>query len=260
LPYPSAAGNHEVVEILWFSVMVDVPAPRFDRAMEYWSAVTGWRRGRPIGDHDEYVPLEPPEGDTYLWFQRIGSDTAGCHLDLHVYDLDAAAAEAQAKGARLDTAVDGLRVLATPAGQPFCFVEEDAGRHRQAPEPPKFDSGRHLVDQLSFDLPAAEFDRDADFWAALTGWRRRGREEEFDRIAVPEWLPVQFLLQRLDEDDSDGVHAHLDLSADDRDADVERHRQLGAEVVRRTEHWTTLRDPAGVVYCVTARATGRRFT
>jgi len=247
-------------EIRWFSVMIDIPAERFDRSMDFWSAVTGWLRGGPIGDEDEYVPLEPPAGDRYLWFQRIGSDTPGCHLDLHVDDLDAAAAEAQRHGGRLVNSVEGLRVLATPAGQPFCFVTEEPDRARQAPPPPQTASGRHLVDQLCFDLPAADFERDADFWAALTGWRRRGREDEFDRIAVPEWLPAQFLLQRLDEDAPDGVHAHLDLSADDRDLEAARHQQLGAELVRRTEHWTTLRDPAGFVYCVTGRRTGLRFT
>lgn len=240
--------------------MVDIPAARFDRALDFWSAVTGWQRGRPIGDHDEYVPLDPPAGDPYLWFQRIGSDTPGCHLDLHVDDLNSAVEEAQAAGARLANSVDGLRVLTTPGGQPFCFINEELGHPGQAPEPPRFASGRHLIDQLSFDVPAVDFERDADFWSTLTGWRRRGPEGEFDRIAVPGWLPAQFLLQRLGADDTAGVHAHLDLSADDRAAEVERHRELGAELVRRTEHWTTLRDPAGLVYCVTERSTGVRFT
>jgi predicted enzyme related to lactoylglutathione lyase len=151
-------------------------------------------------------------------------------------------------------------VLSTPAGQPFCFVSELGDSARRVPEPPRFGSGRHLADQLSLDLPAADFERDADFWAALTGWPRRGQEDEFDRIAVPARLPAQLLLQRLDEDAPDGVHAHLDLCADDRDAEVRRHQELGAELVRRTEHWTTLRDPAGFVYCVTARRPGVRFT
>jgi hypothetical protein len=30
----------------------------------------------------------------------------------------------------------------------------------------------------------------------------------------------------------------------------------GAKVVRRTDDWTVLRDPAGMAYCVTARAPG----
>ena len=78
----------------------------------------------------------------------------------------------------------------------------------------------------------------------------------FDRLGVPRSLPAQILLQRVDDD---APHAHLDFSADDRDAEAERHCALGAEVVRRTEGWTTLRDPSGAVYCVTVRPTGVRI-
>ncbi len=50
--------------------------------------------------------------------------------------------------------------------------------------------------------------------------------------------------------------AHLDLSCDDRDAGTERHRALGADVLRRTPEWTVLRDPTGRRYCVTDRTPG----
>lgn len=49
------------------------------------------------------------------------------------------------------------------------------------------------------------------------------------------------------------ARVHLDLATDDRDAEVDRHQALGAEPVRRTQWWTTLVDPAGLAYCVTAR-------
>src|SRR5206468_2551769 len=126
---------------------------------------------------------------------------AGWHLDLHVDDLDAAVARATGLGAALTNAVDGLRVLATPGGQPFCFIGEQPARGGRRPAPPRFPGGRSLADQFCFDLPAGEFD-----------------------------------------------------------AEVERHISLGAEVVRSTEGWTTLRDPAGLVYCVTCRSTGVRIT
>jgi len=39
-------------------------------------------------------------------------------------------------------------------------------------------------------------------------------------------------------------------------AEVARHVELGAGVMRRVPgDWTTLRDPAGREYCVTARPT-----
>ena len=63
------------------------------------------------------------------------------------------------------------------------------------------------------------------------------------------------LLQRLG-DERPTVGAHLDLAADDRDAEVARQVAAGAEVVSRTDGWTVLRDPAGMAYCVTGRAPG----
>lgn len=265
--YPPAPGNHDPMEVRWLSIMLDVPADRMPAACAFWTAATATTLGAPSGDDGEYLPLEPADGDAYLCLQRVGRATAGWHLDLHVDDLDAAVARATGLGAALTNAVDGLRVLATPGGQPFCFIGEQPARGGRRPAPPRFPGGRSLADQFCFDLPAGEFDRDADFWAALTGWPRLRRQQEagteFDRIGVPERLPAQFLFQRLGPDEADdigGTHAHLDLSADDRDAEVERHISLGAEVVRSTEGWTTLRDPAGLVYCVTCRSTGVRIT
>jgi hypothetical protein len=65
-------------------------------------------------------------------------------------------------------------------------------------------------------------------------------------------MPLRLLLQRLD-DEQYTVTAHLDLACEDRDTEAARHLGLGARPVRRTEHWTTLRDPAGRGYCLTRR-------
>jgi hypothetical protein len=55
------------------------------------------------------------------------------------------------------------------------------------------------------------------------------------------------------EDDAGPARAHADLASDDVPAETRRHRELGAAVVRIAEHWTTLRDPAGLTYCITDR-------
>jgi Glyoxalase-like domain len=47
--------------------------------------------------------------------------------------------------------------------------------------------------------------------------------------------------------------AHPDLACDDVDAETTRHEALGATVVRVMPNWTTLRDPAGLSYCITRR-------
>jgi hypothetical protein len=123
---------------------------------------------------------------------------------------------------------------------------------------PAGDPGRRsVVDQVCLDIPAGRYDDECAFWAALTGWRRTGQEEdnEFDRLARPGGIPYAVLLQRLD-DEQPAVTAHLDLACDDRDAETTRQQALGAEQVRRTPGWTVMRDPVGLVYCNTGRAPG----
>jgi glyoxalase superfamily protein len=43
---------------------------------------------------------------------------------------------------------------------------------------------------------------------------------------------------------------HIDIHATDRSAEVARLVGLGATVVHIAERWTTMRDPAGLVFCV----------
>jgi len=256
--------------ISWVTVLADVPAAGLEAACAFWTAVTGSTVGTPEGDGGEYLPLRPADGDSALWIQRVGRPDGGWHFDFDVTDLDAAVEHAERAGAEVDRTVPGLAVLHTPAGQPFCLAADESAdesgdgspRARRRPAPSGSSAGRSLLDQICFDIPADHFDDECAFWSALTGWPpiTDKTSGEFRRVAVPEELPVQLLFQRLGSDDAGRPRAHADLSADDRDAEVDRHLGLGAQFVRRTEGWTTLRDPAGLVYCVTGRATGVRCT
>jgi predicted enzyme related to lactoylglutathione lyase len=249
--------------IRWFSLFADVPAGQLDAAVGFWPAATGTHLGTAVGDDGEYLPLVPADGDRYVWLQRIGSGTGGWHLDLHVPDVPAAADAARVAGAEVVRAADDLTTLTSPAGQPFCLVEEEPDRARSRPAPQQWPGGRSFIDQICFDIPAAEFEAECDFWARLTGWDRLGHSDdapEFDRLGVPPHLPLFFLFQRLGADDNEGARAHADLSSDVRENEVARHQALGAEVVRVCEGWTTLRDPAGLVYCVTDRRPGTAIT
>ncbi|MEV6635425.1 VOC family protein [Actinoplanes sp. NPDC051470] len=69
-----------------------------------------------------------------------------------------------------------------------------------------------------------------------------------------EGLALRVLMQRTG---GPAAGMHLDFAAEDVAATVARHVGLGASVVRRVPgQWTTLRDPAGREYCVTARSPG----
>ncbi|MDP3893741.1 VOC family protein, partial [Nocardioides sp.] len=114
-----------------------------------------------------------------------------------------------------------------------------------------------IVDQVCLDIPATGFDAECRFWADLTGWELSGSPgfPEFARLARPAGVTVRFLLQRLGES-SGPVRAHLDLASSGRAEETLRHARLGATVEREHDHWTVLRDPAGMTYCITDRDPG----
>jgi hypothetical protein len=144
----------------------------------------------------------------------------------------------------------GYVICGSPGGLTFCLVGHP-GRRRPGPVGPP--GARSLVDQVCLDVPPSQWDAERSFWAALTGWElRSGARGELAALARPEGMPLRLLLRRLD-DEQYTVTGHLDLACEDRDAEAARHVALGARPVRRTEHWTTLRDPAGRGYCLTRR-------
>ena len=240
--------------VRWMSMFVDSPPSRTRPTCRTAPAVTHTRIGPAVGDDDEFLPLSPVHGDPCLWLQRTRGGAPTCHPDLYVADVDEAAQHARDLGARTLLEKDGLVVCTSPGGLPFCLVRH-RGQHVR-PDPVGPDGARSVVDQVCLDIPPGVHDRECGFWAELTGWERYDdHEDEFERLRRPPGLPYAVLLQRLD-DEQPTVGAHLDLAADDRDAEVARHVAVGAELVRRTDGWTVLRDPAGMAYCVTGRAPG----
>jgi hypothetical protein len=242
------------LDVQWMSVFADVPAAALDRELAFWERISASRRGPAEGDDDEFVPLVPATGDRVLWLQRVDRVVGGWHLDLHVPDVDVAVRQARACGATLVRPADGIATLESPAGLAFCVIRESRPSRRR-PGPVSWPAGhRSLIDQLCSDVPEPAFDHECDFWAELTGWRRLPHDgPEFVRLATPARLPLRLLFQRLGAEDAGGARAHLDMPSDDVPAEADRHRSSGAVVVRVAPHWTTLRDPAGLTYCITDR-------
>jgi predicted enzyme related to lactoylglutathione lyase len=242
------------VVITWLAAFADVPEPLVDTALRFWTAVTASTVGEAAGDRDEYLPVAGPDEDPYLWVQRVQrpESDGGWHLDLMVDDLPAAVRQATGLGAELVRQVPGLIGLSTPAGQSFCLLA--AERERRRARPRRWPTGQHsLLDQLCLDIPARAFDAECRFWSELTGWPQRSSSPEFVNLTRPATVPLRLLLRRLGEDDGGPARAHADLACDNVPAERDRHQTLGAELVRIAEHWTTLRDPAGLLYCITDR-------
>jgi hypothetical protein len=110
------------------------------------------------------------------------------------------------------------------------------------------------MDQVCFDIPPDGYEEEVRFWVSLTGWELTATSEDyFERLVSPPAMPLRFLLQRLDDDDPSGRHAHMDMACDDVAAEQLRHEELGARTVRVADGWRTLRAPGGDVYCITGR-------
>jgi hypothetical protein len=95
------------------------------------------------------------------------------------------------------------------------------------------------------------------FWRTATAWRwSEGSGDEFaGKLYPPAGSSVQLLLQRLGSDDpATAVRAHIDLGADDIEAEATRLVGLGAERLERGRGWIVLRDPVGMVFCVTGNS------
>jgi len=240
--------------VTWITAFLDLSAPGWDAAVDFWTAATGSERSPLRGEQHEFATLVPADGDAFLRVQRLASGPPRIHLDLHVRDRRAAADEAVALGAS-EVADVGHVELRSPGGLPFCFVH--AGETRR-PRPVRWlapgTSAEHtsLVDQVALDIPIELWERELGFWSDLTGWAVRPSSSEFAPLERPAGQPLRLLGHRLEER-SGRVRAHLDLATSDRAAETARHVAIGAVVERRREQWTVLQAPDGRRYCLTDR-------
>jgi predicted enzyme related to lactoylglutathione lyase len=230
------------MDVRWMTVVLDSPTAD---AEPFWRAATG--STRPGGGG----PLVPAHGDAYVRVQVTGAP-ARTHLDLHVPGVPAAAREAVALGAQVVRETGDRVVLRSPVGLEFGLVTWSGARER--PAAVRWPGGpASLLDQVCLDVPEAQFEAELSFFSALTGWeRRKANRPEFTWLERPASLPLRILFQRLG---SPQPGMHPDFACDDVPAEVARQVGLGAQVVREVPgDWTTLRDPAGREYCVTARS------
>ena len=233
--------------IRWMTGFLDSPSRD---AEAFWVEVTGSSGLSPRRGGGVFATLLPVDGDPYLRVQVVADPPARGHLDLHSDDVAGLAARAESLGAVRVFADGGLVVCRSPAGLAFCVVPWAGEAVRPAPV------GLSLVDQVCLDIPVGVFDGEAGFWGALTGWERRpvAGLPEFDVLVRGAGQQLRLLLQRAG---GSVAGVHLDFACADVPAEVARHVALGAEVVRRVPgDWTTLRDPVGRVYCLTARWPG----
>jgi hypothetical protein len=196
----------------WLTAFVDLPLEAAERGVAFWRTITGSTLSSRRGERSQFVTLLPTHGDAYLRAQTVLAGHGGCHLHLHADDPGEIAERAVSLGAVQRHSEPGIVVVESPAGLGFCAVRHHGEATRPSPVV-RGDGTRSLVDQVCLDIPASEYDRECDFWFALTGWPQRlGVRPEFRYLVRPAGIPLRLVLQRLG---AGRARIHLDVACDD---------------------------------------------
>jgi len=215
----------------------------FEAAQRFWRQVApnAW----------DHLTLDQVDGGQ-------GPHDGQCRLEL-LLDQGSPLAAARDEALALGAVLDGEDLIAvqlrSPGGYRFS-LSALPGPAPAVPPPAELEGYPNRVDQVCLDLPPDAATREIAFWQELTGWELRDEpDSEFTVLLRPADQPVRILLQRRDSaDPGDLVTGHLDFSAGpDRRELAAVHQELGATLVGHMEEWSTLRDPAGRVYCLTRR-------
>ena len=103
-----------------------------------------------------------------------------------------------------------------------------------------------------FDCKDADLDDAARFWGKALGMADLGREEGevYTRLdASTRDLVVE--VQRVDHES----RVHVDIEADDIDAEADRLERLRARRIAKVKNWWVLEAPTGQRFCVTCAKT-----
>ena len=101
-----------------------------------------------------------------------------------------------------------------------------------------------IIDCKTTDLKGA-----AEFWSAALGMEMRGLAgEEGDKYIrlVGQREPLHIEVQMVDHDS----RVHLDIGADDIEAEASRLEKLGAKRVAKVHGWIVMQAPTGQKFCV----------
>ena len=236
----------------WLHAVIDVPAEQHASAAGFWTGALGWPLGAPWRAHPELRSFAPPHGDSYVHLQQIVGRPR-VHLDVESDETDATVARSVDLGATLVGEQCRWVTLVSPGGLQYCVVA--AGEH-EPPAPSTWPGGhRSRMVQICIDSPAAAHEREVDFWRGLLPgrWADSSAPEFAGKWHDDAGSPIQLLFQRLDESTGE-VRAHLDHGTDDVRAEVRRLQGLGAVEVGPGRGWFTMRDPAGLAFCVTGNS------
>ena len=102
--------------------------------------------------------------------------------------------------------------------------------------------GTVIIDCQTDDLA-----REAEFWSAALGGEigKRSKDERYIDVSNDPADP-QVILQKVEHPS----RIHIDIEADDIEAEVKRLEALGASVVERMDRWTVMEAPSKHRFCI----------
>ena len=101
--------------------------------------------------------------------------------------------------------------------------------------------------KVVIDAPPELHDQELAFWEGAVGQELPEVYSAEYHGAVLRGSDLMLLMQRLS---SGAPRVHLDIHADDVDAEVARLEGLGAKRVQQVQTWWVMLDPAGLPFCV----------
>ena len=107
---------------------------------------------------------------------------------------------------------------------------------------------RSRLSTFVIDCKTEDFEAAAEFWSKALGRELAPAEpgdEDYRQLATADGEPM-VLLQKVDHDS----RIHLDIEADDLEAEVKRLEALGATRIKFLKRWWLMRAPTGQVFCV----------
>lgn len=102
---------------------------------------------------------------------------------------------------------------------------------------------------LIVDCRTQDLWQDAEFWSSALGVKKEDPDNQVDQKYVrleSQSGELQVILQMVDHPS----RVHIDIEADDIEAEVGRLLELGATVVERLEKWVVMEAPSGHRFCV----------
>jgi hypothetical protein len=107
---------------------------------------------------------------------------------------------------------------------------------------------RMLLREIVIDAPSESLEEAKAFWAQALGARTAPLKDYTEFIALVD--PAARCVVGIQDVGADGPRYHVDIEADDVEAEVLRLARLGAIEVARHRSWVVLRDPLGLLLCV----------